>query len=273
MKRLKPLLWAGIGLFLLLLAVPGPVLAAETSCLQCHGAQSGRFGEPVPLWRQSIHAANGISCHNCHGGDPTVMSMDAMSPERGFRGVPAKTDIPDFCGRCHIGVKEDYLQSAHGKALGKGGPQCVTCHSNHKVVAASPALINPQSCTRCHDYGRAADIKAAVTSTDQMIGGISDDLAGLHHLGIDVKEMQGKLFSLRNEFHRLFHEVDAEKVRQQTADFQQRLGQIRQQVTVIQERLDQRKLVGGGVIALLVLAGVLAALIRKSYHEEERAGE
>ena len=273
MKRMKLLVPAGFALVLLLAAGPEKVLAAETSCLQCHGAQSGRFGEPVPLWRQSIHAANGISCHNCHGGDPAVMSMEAMSPDRGFRGVPAENQIPDFCGRCHIGVREDYLQSAHGQALGSGGPQCVTCHSNHKVLAASPDLINPQSCTRCHDYGRAADIKAAVVNTDQMIGSLADDLSSLHRLGIDVKEMQGKLFSLRNEFHRLFHNVDAERVRQQTADFQQRLGKIRQQVTTIERGLDRRKLVGGGVVALLVLAGVLAALIRHGYHEEERGGD
>jgi hypothetical protein len=61
--------------------------AQETVCTQCHGPLPGRLGEPVKLWRSSIHAANSISCHNCHGGDPTDMAM-AMSPARGFLGIP-----------------------------------------------------------------------------------------------------------------------------------------------------------------------------------------
>lgn len=260
----------GACLLLATLLIPQSSWAKESTCLQCHGAQSGQLGEPVPLWRESIHAANGISCHDCHGGDPTLMSQEAMSPERGFVGAPVETAIPDFCGRCHVGVKDDYLQSAHGQALGSGGPQCVTCHGNHKVMTASPDLINPQDCTRCHSYGRAEDIKAAVVATDQMIGSLSDNLSGLHRLGIDVKELRGKLFSLRNEFHRLFHSVDVDRVREKTADFQERIGQIRQEEETIQTMLHRRKLVGGGVAALLVLAGVLAALIRGSYHEEEQ---
>lgn len=244
--------------------------ATETVCIECHGAQSGRLGEPVGLWRQSIHAANGISCHSCHGGDPTDFAM-AMSPERGFLGVPRGEEIPDFCGRCHAGVKEDYLRSAHGEALGAGGPQCVTCHGNHGVVAASPALINPQDCSRCHDYGRAEEIKAAVVQTDRMISDLEQALAALHRLGIATREMKGEIFALRNEFHRLFHSVDVERVRAQTAGFQQELEEIRLRVAAVEDQLARRKLWGGVVVALLVLGGILALLIHKTYLEEEQS--
>lgn len=252
--------------FLLLMLLPGILFAQETVCIQCHGAQPGRLGEPVKQWRGSIHAANAISCHNCHGGDPTDMAM-AMSPARGFLGKPSEMAIPGFCGRCHIGVKEDYLKSAHGRALGHGGPQCVTCHGNHRVVAASPDLINPRDCTRCHTYGRAEDIKSAVIATDNIIGNLEQQLTDLHHLWIDTREMQGELFSLRNEFHRLFHSVDVEKVRSQTAGFQQQLGKIRDHITTIENQLAERKLWGSIVVALLILGGILALLLHKTYRE------
>lgn len=263
--------------FLLIILVCAVVLVArvgiasaqeDTTCIQCHGGQGGRLGEPVLQWRTSIHAANGISCHGCHGGDPTLMSMEAMSPARGFLGAPLEEAIPDFCGRCHVGVKEDYLKSAHGQALGHGGPQCVTCHGNHAVRQATPELINPKDCSRCHEYGRAEEIKAAMAGTDRMVGELEGKLAVLHRTGIDTKAMSGEVFALRNEFHRLFHSVEVEKVRSQTAGFQEKLGQVRGQVAGIEAELDRRRLWGGAAVSLLVLGGLLALLLHKSYLDE-----
>ncbi|HET6420086.1 MAG TPA: multiheme c-type cytochrome [Geobacteraceae bacterium] len=241
----------------------------DTVCIQCHGSLPGRLGEPVKLWRQSIHASNGISCNNCHGGDPSDMSA-AMSPARGFLGKPKEMEIPGFCGRCHIGVKEDYLDSAHGRALGRGGPQCVTCHSNHHVVAATPDLINPQDCARCHAYGQAGEIKSAVASTDGMIIGLENRLSGLYRLGIDTTAINGELFSLRNRFHRIFHTVNVEKVRSQTAGFQAGLAKISGQVDSIEAELGNRKAHGGIAIVLFVCGGILALLINRTYRDKDR---
>jgi hypothetical protein len=259
--------------FWLLLALwPTAVQAQqETTCIQCHGGQGGRLGEPVEQWRASIHAASGISCHGCHGGDPTLPSMEAMSPERGFLGAPRGEAIPDFCGRCHVGVKEDYLGSAHGQALGVGGPQCVTCHGNHAVRQATPELINPKDCSRCHEYGRAEEIRAAVVETDRMIGDLEGRLAALHRVGIDTRALEGELFAQRTAFHRLFHSVDVEKVRQQTSGFRQKLGEIQGRAATVEQQLDRRKLWGGGAVALLLLGGLAALLLHRTYLEDEEA--
>jgi hypothetical protein len=237
---------------------------AETVCIQCHGGQPGRLGAPVGEWRTSVHAANGISCHGCHGGDPADFAM-AMSPERGFLGKPAAQTIPEFCGRCHVGVKEDYLASAHGRALGRGGPHCVTCHGNHAVQTATPELINSRDCSRCHEYGRAGEIKSAVAETDRTITGLAQQLKALHRIGIVTKDMEGELFALRNQFHRLFHSVEVDKVRSRTAGFQAELGKIRGRLTAIEAELDRRKRWGGGVVALLVACGILAWFLHRSY--------
>jgi len=271
MKR-KMMFWMSLTLWLLLPSLCAAQEAGakpETVCLQCHGAQPGRLGEPVGLWRDSVHAANGISCHDCHGGDPSDFAM-AMSPDRGFLGAPEKEQIPEFCGRCHVGVKDDYLDSKHGKALGKGGPQCVTCHGNHAVQRASLALINEQDCTRCHSFERASVIRSALSDTDNLIGGLEKEMQGLHRVGISVKTMQGKVFALRNEFHRLFHTVDVDKVRSETSRFQADLGKVADEVASIHGQLSQRKLWGGVAVALLVFAGLIFILLRRTYHEEEQ---
>lgn len=253
-------------LFFVLWTTPVAAGPPETVCLQCHGAQTGRLGEPVTLWKGSVHAANGISCHDCHGGDPADVAM-AMSPGRGFLGAPKETDIPAFCGRCHVGVREDYLESAHGRALGRGGPTCVTCHGNHRVVTATTDLINRRDCSRCHEYGRAEEIKSAVVSTDQGITSLEREQAKLRRLGITTKEMEGELFDLRNRFHRLFHSVDVDKVRARTDSFQKELAKLKGRVDAIEQELNRRKLWGGAVVAVLLLGAVLALLIYRSYKQ------
>ncbi len=240
----------------------------DTVCIKCHSGLPGRLGAPPRDWRGSIHAQNGISCHNCHGGDPTDMAM-AMSPERGFLGKPKAVAVPDFCGRCHVGVKEDYLASAHGRALGRGGPTCVTCHSNHAVRTATPDLINPRDCSRGHDDGRAGLIKQAMVSTDKDIGALFQTLTTLHRTGIVTKEMEDELFSLRNRFHRLFHSVDLQKVSSQNAEFQTELAKIHGRVAAIEDELDRRKLWGGAAVGILVCLGIVALFIFKSYREEK----
>ena len=233
---------------LIILLNVGLALAEDTVCLQCHAGQPGHLSEPIGLWEMSIHKENGISCHDCHGGDPTDFAM-AMSPERGFVGVPTDQEIPAFCGKCHVGVKEDYDSSAHGQALGSGGPHCVTCHSNHKVEKASLDLINETSCSRCHEYGRAAEIKAALSDTDSRIGALEVELKDLHDKGISTREMEGKLFALRNEYHQLFHSVD-ESEKLPLSD---------------QGDLGQRKVVGGVIVVLLIFAGILLLMLKKTY--------
>ena len=253
---------------IVLLALCGPALADDTVCLQCHGGLEGRLSAPVGQWQTSVHAENGISCHDCHGGDPTDFAM-AMDPSRGFVGVPEYGKVPAFCGRCHLGVREDYESSAHGIALERGGPQCVICHGNHAVQKASIDLINEKSCSRCHSYDRAALVKKAIEKTEANLTQLEGQLGALHRVGIDTKKISGELFSSRNDFRRLFHTVNVEKMEAQTAGFADRLGKIDGTITEIKDELSQRKMIGGLIVLLLLAGGCVAMLIRKSYHEEE----
>lgn len=249
---------------------PASLLAADTVCIECHGGQPGALGAPVAEWRTSIHAENGISCHDCHGGDPTDYAM-AMDPSNGFLGVPDYTDVPEFCGRCHVGVAEAYQGGAHGQAIESGAAQCVICHGNHAIQKANLDLINEDACSQCHSYERAALIRLALVETDTMITETEGHLDRLYRLGFSVDEMEGGLFNQRNSFHRIFHGVDVERVRQQTTDVQAEVNKINDEIAEIDSTLGERKLWGSVVISLFILAGVIFLLVRKAYEEEERS--
>jgi len=251
------------------LSATSVVIAADTVCIECHAGQPGSLGAPVADWRTSIHSENGVSCHDCHGGDPTDFAM-AMSPEKGFLGAPEYTEVPAFCGRCHVGVSDAYQAGAHGQAIESGGAQCVVCHGNHAIQKANLDLINEEACSQCHTYERAALIRLSLVETDTMVAKVEHDLDRLYRLGFAVDDMQGTLFSQRNLFHQIFHGVDVERVRAETADIQAELSKIGTKVAVIDSTVGQRKLWGSVVIALFVLAGVIFLLVRKAYEEEEK---
>jgi nitrate/TMAO reductase-like tetraheme cytochrome c subunit len=114
--------------------------------------------------------------------------MSAMSPAKGFRGAPKKTQIPEFCARCHSDITymhrfnpkmradqlSQYLTSVHGKRLKQGDTKvaaCVDCHGVHNMLAVSDtrAPVHPtnvaKTCARCH--ADAAYMKGYKIPTDQ----------------------------------------------------------------------------------------------------------
>lgn len=254
---------------LLIAAEPGEAAGAEQIvCIECHGKLPGKYGEPVKLWQGSIHAENGIACNSCHGGDPKD-AVNAMSPARGFLGAPKEQDIPAFCGRCHVGVLKDYRSSRHGMALGKGGPTCVTCHGNHRVVKASLELINEKNCSRCHSYQQAAVIKGVMAKTERRILAIDTALTAYKQRGIDIDRLEKGLFAVRNRFHSLFHTVDVAKVSGESSEILAELQKLDDQLNAIDQMLRQRKIAGAGAVGCALLLALLLWLLRRTYDRQE----
>jgi hypothetical protein len=254
------------GVILLLPGAAGAQSAAATDivCVQCHGRQAGRTGEPVGLWRQSVHAENGIACNDCHGGDPRDED-NAMSPARGFIGVPAEKDIPRVCGKCHVGVLKDYLASAHGQALGSGGPTCVTCHGNHKVLRASLDLINEKDCSRCHGFERAGVIRDAMKKTEATIVALDGRIRAYQAHGADVDRIGKGLFALRNRFHTLFHDQDVDKVVGESVRIDGELAKIAGELDGMDSVRRDRKKAGAIAVGGALLAALLLRMLRKTY--------
>jgi len=241
--------------------------AVEIVCIECHSKLPGKYGEPVKLWRGSIHDENGIDCDSCHGGDPKD-AVNAMKPARGFLGAPKEMDIPAFCGRCHVGVLKDYLTSLHGKALGKGGPTCVTCHGNHKVVKATLELINEKSCSRCHSFAQAEKIRAAMTATEKRLLTIDAGITAFRRQGVDTERLEKSLFAVRNSFHSLFHTVDTARVGSESVRIQTELQKLADLLGGIDDQQRKRKLIGAFAVAGALLAALLLYLLKKTYDKQ-----
>jgi predicted CXXCH cytochrome family protein len=153
----------------LLACLPVAASAADT-CLDCHKVMEGTS---IPF-QNDIHFKRGISCADCHGGDPTSPDQNvSMSAAKGFKIRVTRDGVAAFCGRCHgdaafmqkhnpkarVDQVTLYAASVHA-ARPAGGDSvaatCVDCHDVHKTRAVSdpqssvaPARL-ARTCGKCH---------------------------------------------------------------------------------------------------------------------------
>jgi predicted CXXCH cytochrome family protein len=151
--------------------------AADT-CVECHQAFESEMTAPTQVMSHDVHIQRGLSCADCHGGDPTAADQAAaMDPAKGFVGRPGRQDIPQFCARCHAdptymrkynpNLPTDqhakYLTSQHGKKLQQGDTDvavCTSCHEAHGIRGKKDPLSPvyaaniPGTCATCHSDPR-----------------------------------------------------------------------------------------------------------------------
>ncbi len=236
----------------------------RTVCIDCHTSDLMKKGyQAIPgEWRKSWHYKNGVSCQNCHGGDPKDAAR-SMAPEAGFVGIPKPKMVPEFCGKCHIGIKDDYLASGHGKALmttGRG-PNCVTCHHSHDIQKASINIINEKLCGVCHSYDRAREMKAALLLTEQKMNEIDRDLKILKAGLIDTQDEEKVLFRTQAEYRTLFHTVDVKLVQAKTGEFSKKLAAISQLVQKGFRELKFRENFSIFILLIFIGLGIITFLL------------
>jgi nitrate/TMAO reductase-like tetraheme cytochrome c subunit len=242
----------------------------ENACIDCHSSETMKpaFRDIVDEWKKSWHAQHDISCSDCHGGDPRDASM-SMSHQRGFVGVPSNRQVPEFCGKCHIGILKNYLESGHGKALrstGKG-PHCAVCHGSHNIQKASIEIINEQRCSKCHSYDRAKVMKQALFLVEKKVGDIEGGLKALRRAGIYPEEEERALFSTQAEFRTLFHTVDVTLVTDRTDEFTRKLDLIEKEIQNTFADLRSRKNLSAFLMALFGGMGIVVLLLSKTPKE------
>ena len=58
----------------------------KSSCIECHAKlDDPRLSAPAKLFDNDIHRARGLSCNDCHGGDPNADTKEsAKDPDQGL---------------------------------------------------------------------------------------------------------------------------------------------------------------------------------------------
>jgi predicted CXXCH cytochrome family protein len=120
-------------------------VAAYESCKRCHFEHYTRTldsAHAAVLARGDLMAPTCVDCHGAHDIRP------AAQP---------RTRVSTTCGKCHAGVEQQYVKSAHGAALAADGnpdvPVCTDCHKSHAIESTQTAgwrARTPQLCGDCH---------------------------------------------------------------------------------------------------------------------------
>ncbi len=168
---------------IVLLAGASLMAQDQSSCVTCH-LDAAFFDEDriaiVQEFESDVHSKVGLSCHDCHGGNPDqsvaddfVAAMDTEFRPNPYRGSPTRAEVPSFCGHCHsdavymrrfrpdirVDQEQEYWTSYHGKSLKNGDTKvatCIDCHGVHGILGArnSSSPVFPrnvaQTCARCH---------------------------------------------------------------------------------------------------------------------------
>lgn len=232
----------------------------ESVCVECHSMEIMKpdFRKVVDEWKKSLHYYSSISCHSCHGGDPKDPAL-SMSHIRGFVGKPLKKEVPALCGKCHVGIMKNYLESGHGKALLSGkGPDCVTCHGAHNIQKANIDIINDKLCSRCHSYERAMIMKQALFLTEKKMADIGEDIRKLRTSGVFTGDEEKTIFSIQSEFRTLFHTIDVSLVKERTEGFANKLGLVEKKIKETFEELGFRRSFS---VFLMLLFGALSLVL------------
>ena len=163
----------------------------QSSCIECHiKLDDSRLSAPAKLFDNDVHRSRGLSCNDCHGGDPTADTSEAAKdPRKGYLGKPRTVDIPAYCGKCHsdanlmkrfnpslrVDQEKEYYTSVHGQLLKTGEQRvatCISCHTVHGIRAVNDPLSSvyplnvADTCAKCH--GRAEYMSAFKIPSDQV---------------------------------------------------------------------------------------------------------
>ena len=145
----------------------------KNGCYDCHSAVNDKQASIAADWKASAHAAAGVTCADCHGGDPgTDQITKAMDPASGYSKAPDRIGSVGMCASCHAnpermkatGLNTDqyakYYTSVHGQRLLAANDTrvavCTDCHGIHDIKKVSDpaskafALNIPDLCAGCH---------------------------------------------------------------------------------------------------------------------------
>jgi hypothetical protein len=162
-----------------LVALVPAAVGAANGCIECHKdpdfyARYPKLYNYYQEWQDSPHSLAGLTCNDCHGGDP-----DATTAAAAHAGIRPPSDPqsklyysnqPRTCGSCHNDKRDQFVQSKHYKALisQQTAPTCTTCHP---AMGRRPYLrtIVLNACRTCHEEGNKRGLPEIVDDAERIL--------------------------------------------------------------------------------------------------------
>ncbi len=148
-------------LFLLVAWLLPATAAFADACVDCHKnpnfrTQNKKLYDYYNDWIVSTHKKAGVSCADCHGGDPNASEAEAAHNGGFLPGNPGSQvhfkQLPTTCGKCHQAAYQQFTRSKHYKALmnEQEAPHCATCHGSINSKVYYTSIVDP-TCRSCHN--------------------------------------------------------------------------------------------------------------------------
>jgi len=129
---------------------PHAAKLATVNCASCHDDVASKYHDSIHAWaKEKAGLVAAPACADCHGKHDIRPHADATS-----RVYRAK--IPDTCGGCHAGIKDQFDRGVHAakpKISDTRAPSCADCHTAHAIQRADTEkwrLAVTNECGSCH---------------------------------------------------------------------------------------------------------------------------
>jgi formate-dependent nitrite reductase cytochrome c552 subunit len=228
------------GLFLVfslfLISITSPSAYAIDNCVDCHKNDNFRVQNKMLYdyyrnWKDSSHDLSGVTCIDCHGGNPQKIDMKSAHGDSFTSLDVSEADsygkIPEVCGKCHDPEFNHFKQSKHYKALlDKGtGPHCVTCHGSMNAAVYYTSMI-AMTCKNCHNE-YTGNHPQVVGEADKILHRINvsrsfKNWVTLHYSDIEPEQVK-VITQLYNEIAASWHTFDFVQLDEKSEDLLQRL--------------------------------------------------
>lgn len=262
-------------------------LARGVSCsVECHVDFIQRQAmENYEDWKFSVHGVNDVTCDECHEGDPKsakkenahvgLQTSDVITSEVYYKNVPKK------CRECHSQEYDQMVQSEHYSALVKGklAPSCVTCHQIHSAKVLRKEEF-PITCGNCHSrevgvaptdipeiakklLNQSEDLGKEIIKVEEEINKAEaqgkDVIAAKQYLA-QAKQMEESLAPLWHKFTLTKFTENLDSGFTALTNAEKAIG-IKKEV--VKPKGTPNYAIIGGIIALIVILAVIAAMIYK----------
>lgn len=158
--------------------------AADNQCIECHSNEDfyARFPKLYNYyqeWIESPHAVSGVTCDDCHGGNPAGATVQlahrGMFPVNDEKSSLYFSAQPATCGTCHREKQLEFEQSKHFLALQKGtaaAPTCTVCHPAMNKRPSYQAIVL-DACTTCHKADNRQGLPDIIDTAEDLLGHVN----------------------------------------------------------------------------------------------------